>query len=431
MTAAVLACCRYNNDDGETTRKSMDTEYNTEYQAWPYQEKEQIRPPSNRELSFDASGQHDMKTMYEQTYVNHPRTSRTLCIRPQQNQHNDLQEYFHYISTYKDNFRDTYGLNQRRRSFRPCLADGKFITQSDEEKLSVSHETYRRYSNKECSTAKRAPIIIKPDIGGVIPKSEDIREEKTTVQDNFKWPGLQKRTQSIIPCPANSLNKNCRMNLLTTNKADFDYKLPDPCQPVPILVKEKGTRENWRFDPFNHRSTVQDDYIQHPFVLRPKSFKPLQHYVVSETPFQPQTLYKDDFKQLPYQGPPKPYKLDGNLQVRQKCPFQGSTQYTDEFVHPPASYRRRQFSKSTPTRALKGKFYDDTSYSMNFRQFDNSQTAPRVNFKPVRKYKPPTIAFQVESTAHAHYKGEQAPPSTICNPKTKPRINDAKCSCSC
>lgn len=419
---AIIGCGP--GDDQRALWRSMTSEYTKEYQKWPYQEKQPIRPPSNGALIYDASARHDMRTMYEDNFLNHPSTTRTACIRPQQNQVTK-PGYFHCLSTYRDNYRDTNHI-QMRQAFRPCPTDNQFGLKTREcQKTSVSHQTYRLYNKDESKAAKRDPIIIEPEKGGVIPV-EASGHLQTTVQENFRNPGQQCRRAPIVPASAEDIHRSCRMDMVTTNRADFYQKKPHPTSPAAAMLREMGDRSNRQLNAFNVRTTFQEDYINHPNVRRPKSFKPPIECHVTQTPFLPHTVYSDDYKQLPYQGPPKPHILPGNLQLK-SCPFQGSTQYSDEFIRPPSDYRRQKFVKPKSTRTRQGPFQDETSYRANFRQFDFSHF--RKSFLPAQTYEPPTIPFQVESTAHAHYKGEPAPRSKICKPVTKPRIPDSRCVC--
>lgn len=48
-----------------------------------------------------------------------------------------------------------------------------------------------------------------------------------------------------------------------------------------------------------HCVLLQNDYITHGNVSRPKSFKPVQQYRPSETPFHHETIYDFDFRAKP------------------------------------------------------------------------------------------------------------------------------------
>lgn len=52
---------------------------------------------------------------------------------------------------------------------------------------SVSHQNYRAYDYAEFSAARRKPIIIESEKGGVFPVGNGSKQLQTTVQESFKY----------------------------------------------------------------------------------------------------------------------------------------------------------------------------------------------------------------------------------------------------
>uniref|UniRef100_H2ZJR8 Uncharacterized protein n=1 Tax=Ciona savignyi TaxID=51511 RepID=H2ZJR8_CIOSA len=403
--------------------RNLASEYTTMYAPWPRQEKYEIRPPSNGEFIYDSTAKHDMKTMYDANFVEHEATVRTKCLPPK-SAHQKLDEQkMNCLSTYDESYK--YKKGDRRPPFRPNPADHQTIEgHSHAATMSVNQETYRAYTQREFTGAKRDKIVIEQE-QGVFP-TDDNALLTTTVQETFRSPSSQSKRQPIIPVTCTIPNQS-KMALQTTHMADYTRKEQSrPASAVPALKKDRRTFQ-WKVpgSKLNFTSTVQNDYINHMNVRRPKSFKPLHQYVASDTPFANQTHYNHDFREKPIQGSrPDPWRPEGNLRILDKGLFQDATQYKEAHCQTREPHKRATIIKPKTTHQQRTmKFYDDTSYNVNYRSFETT-AGRRDNFKPVRNYTPPDIAFNVSSTAHAHYKGDPAPPSKICKPVTNKRIGE-------
>ncbi|XP_002127009.2 uncharacterized protein LOC100178371 [Ciona intestinalis] len=404
--------------------KNLASEYTTMYAPWPKQEKFSIRPPSNGEFIYDAKAEHDMQTMYDANYITHESAMRSKCVPPKSVHQQIVDQKMNCLSTYDESYK--YKKGDRRPAFRPNPADHQPIQGNCQPEItSVNQETYRAYTKPEFNAAKRDLIIIKQECG-VLPTGKDV-PLITTVQETFRSPNSPTRRQPIIPETCSLLNKS-KMALQTTHMADYTRKQQTrPSSAVPALKKDRQAAIQWKTPgmKLNFTTTFQNDYINHMNVRRPKSFKPLHCYVASDTPFANKTHYSHDFSEKPLQGfRPELWRPEANLKILDKGLFQDTTQYRDTHCQTKYPVERTMLIKPKSTHyGPTKKFYDDTSYSANYRRFD-SGVGRSENFKPVRKYTPPDIAFNVVSTAHAHYKGDPAPPSKICKPVTNKRIGE-------